>query len=78
MTDLPGITSTTRTLTTESPRAMSLSRLEIWLPLMPGAGCISKRVMTGPGCALTTCASMRKSLSLNSTWRDSASSVSSE
>ncbi len=49
ITVLPGITSTTRTLTTDRPRAMSLSRLLIWLPRMPGAGCISKRVITGPG-----------------------------
>ncbi len=48
-TDLPGITSTTRTALTDRPRAMSLSSDEIWLTLMPGAGSISKRVITGPG-----------------------------
>ncbi|MNN37183.1 hypothetical protein D3C81_1511180 [compost metagenome] len=48
-TDLPGITSTTRTDFTDRPRAMSLSSELIWLTLMPGAGSISKRVMTGPG-----------------------------
>ena len=49
ITVLPGITSTTRTLITDRPRAMSLSRFEIWLPLTPAAGSISKRVITGPG-----------------------------
>ena len=49
MTDLPGITSTTRTLIADSERARSLARLEIWLTFTPGAGRISKRVTTGPG-----------------------------
>ncbi len=70
ITDLPGITSTTRTDFTDRPRAMSLSSELIWLTLTPGAGSISKRVITGPGYAPTTCASMRKSLSLNSICRD--------
>ena len=49
MHDLPGITSTTRTLITDSERAKSLAKPEILLALIPGAGCSSKRVMTGPG-----------------------------
>ncbi len=49
MTLLPGITSTTRTLSTESARARSLARLVIWLAFTPGAGRSSKRVTTGPG-----------------------------
>ncbi|MDT4882000.1 hypothetical protein FQZ97_1179070 [compost metagenome] len=49
ITDLPGITSTTRTDLTDRPRAMSLSSELIWLTFTPGAGSISKRVMTGPG-----------------------------
>ena len=49
ITDLPGITSTTRTDFTDRPRAMSLSSELIWLTFTPGAGSISKRVMTGPG-----------------------------
>ena len=47
--DLPGMTSTTRTLIADSARARSFARLEIWLTLTPGAGRSSKRVMTGPG-----------------------------
>ena len=49
ITFLPGITSTTRTLTTDRPRAMSLSRLDTCEPRTPGAGSISNRVITGPG-----------------------------
>ena len=49
MTDLPGITSTTRTLIADSERARSLERPVIWLTFTPGAGRISKRVTTGPG-----------------------------
>ncbi|MOA10191.1 hypothetical protein D3C78_1300710 [compost metagenome] len=51
---LPGITSTTRTLITASERARSLARLVMRLTLIPAAGWISKRVMTGPGWASTT------------------------
>ena len=49
ITDLPGITSTTRTEIADSARARSLARPEIWLAFVPGAGCSSKRVTTGPG-----------------------------
>ena len=78
MTDLPGITSTTRTLTTDSDLARSLDRLLIWLPFTPGAGCSSKRVITGPGLTATTSTWILKSMSLSSTWRDMASRVASE
>ena len=78
ITDLPGMTSTTRTLIADSARARSLARLEIWLTLTPGAGRISKRVTTGPGCTATTSPSTPKSLSLISTRRDIASSASAE
>ena len=37
-TDLPGITSTTRTLITDKERARSLAKLEMRDTLMPGAG----------------------------------------
>ena len=46
---LPGMISTTRTLTVASERARSLARLLIWLLLTPAAGFSSKRVTTGPG-----------------------------
>ena len=75
MTDLPGITSTTRTLIVDSERARSLWRLVMRLALTPGAACSSKRVMTGPGWTATTATSMPKSWSLSSTCRDMASSV---
>ena len=78
MTDLPGMTSTTRTLMAESERARSLARPVIWLTFTPGAGRISKRVTTGPGCTATTSTSTPKSLSLSSTRRDMASSASCE
>ena len=78
MTLLPGMTSTTRTLRTESARARSLARAVIWLALTPGAGRSSKRVTTGPGCTATTSTSMAKSLSFISTSRESASSASAE
>ena len=76
MTFLPGMTSTTRTLSTDSARARSLARLVIWLAFTPGAGRSSKRVTTGPGCTATTSTSMPKSFSFISTRRDSASSAS--
>ena len=78
ITDLPGMTSTTRTLTTDNERARSLARLEIWLDFTPGAGSSSKRVMTGPGITETTSTWMPKSFSLSSTSRDIASSDSAE
>ena len=49
ITDLPGITSTIRTLMVDNARARSLARLLIWLTLTPAAGCNSNRVITGPG-----------------------------
>ena len=55
-TDLPGITSTTRTLMTARERARSLARLDIRETFTPGAGWISKRVTTGPGYTATTSA----------------------
>ena len=61
---LPGITSTTRTLLTDRARAKSLSRRVIFPALVPGEGKISKRVMTGPGMALSVRASTLKSASL--------------
>ena len=78
ITLLPGMTSTTRTLSTDSARARSLASAVIWLAFTPGAGRSSKRVTTGPGCTATTSASMVKSLSFISTSRDSASSASAE
>ena len=79
MTLLPGITSTTRTLTAPTARAPGPWRdAVIWLAFTPGAGRSSKRVTTGPGCTATTSASMPKSLSFISTRRDSASSASAE
>ena len=78
ITDLPGMTSTTRTLTADRARARSLERLLIWLALTPGAGRISKRVTTGPGSTATTSTSTPKSFSLSSTSRDIASSASGE
>jgi hypothetical protein len=78
MTDLPGITSTTRTLIADSERARSFASALIWLTLTPGAGRISKRVTTGPGSTATTSTSTPKSLSLSSTRRDMASSASAE
>ncbi len=48
-TDLPGMTSTIRTLMTASDRARSFTRPLMRLTLSPGAGWISNRVTTGPG-----------------------------
>ena len=78
MTDLPGITSTTRTLIVDRERARSLARFVIRLALSPGAGSSSKRVITGPGCTATTSTSTPKSLSFSSTWREMASNTSGE
>src|SRR5690606_22136477 len=75
---LPGMTSTTRTLITASDRARSFARLEILLTLTPGAGWISKRVMTGPGWTFSTSASTPKSFNLISSRRDMLSSDSGE
>ena len=77
-TDLPGITSTTRTLSTARDRARSFARLEILLTLTPGAGLISKRVITGPGLTSTTSTDTPKSLSFSSSKRDMCSRDSSE
>ena len=77
-TVLPGITSTTRTLTTARERAKSFAKLVIRLTFTPGAGWISKRVTTGPGSTFSTWASTLKSRSLISSRRDMLSSVSEE
>ncbi len=76
--DLPGMTSTTRTLIADSERARSFARLLIWLTLTPAAGSSSKRVTTGPGWTETTSTSTPKSRSFSSTSRDIASSASLE
>ncbi len=73
ITDLPGITSTTRTLITARERARSFARFVMRLTLMPGAGCTSKRVITGPGRTSITSTSMPKSWSFISSRRESAS-----
>ena len=66
ITDLPAMTSTTRTLITAIERAKSFERLLILLTLVPGAGRISIRVMTGPGLTSTTSAITPKSSSFAS------------
>ena len=76
MTDLPGITSTTRTAMADRARARSLARLLICATFTPGAGWISKRVITGPGWAATTFTVTPKSARRASTSRDMASSSS--
>ena len=75
---LPGMVSTTRTLTTDNARARSLIKLVTWLPLTPAAGSNSNRVITGPGCAVNTLTSIPKSISLRSIKREVKSSVSAE
>ena len=70
MTFLPGMVSTTRSDVSESARARSLPKLTIWLPLTPVAGSISYRVITGPGCAVTTLAATPKSASFFSMRRE--------
>ena len=75
---LPGMTSTTSILGTDNERARSLDKAVILLALTPGAGSISKRVMTGPGCTATTSTSIAKSASLISTNLDRASRASLE
>ena len=67
MTDLPGMTSTTRTLMVDRARAMSRDKPVILLALVPGAGIISNRVTTGPGWTATTWTLTPKSASLIST-----------
>ena len=49
ITDLPGITSTTRTEIADMARAKSLDKVVILLTLTPGARSNSNRVITGPG-----------------------------
>ena len=61
--DLPSITSTTLTLLTESDLAISCAIPVILLALVPGAGCISNLVTTGPGNTDSTVASMPNSSS---------------
>ncbi len=73
MTDLPGITSTTRTLTADSERAISLASPVILLTLIPGAKSNSKRVITGPGNTAVTLASTPKSARRLSTSCDNSS-----
>ena len=73
MTVLPGMTSTTRTDIMASERAKSFARFVIRLTFMPGAGCTSKRVITGPGLTAVTSISIPKSLSLSSRSLDIAS-----
>ncbi len=75
ITDLPGMISTTRTPMTDSDRARSLDRLVIWFTLTPGAGRISNRVITGPGCTDSTSISIPKSSSFNSSCCDIACSA---
>ncbi len=54
ITDLPGITSTTRTLIADNARAKSFDKFEILLTFTPGAKSSSNRVITGPGNTETT------------------------
>ena len=75
---LPGITSTTLTEITARERAKSLAKLDILETFTPAAGCISKRVTTGPGYTATTSATTPKSFNLSSSSRDSDSSSSVE
>src|SRR3546814_15249085 len=67
----------TRTLDTDNERARSRDRLVICEPFTPGAGWISKRVMTGSGVAATTCALTPNDSRWRSTSRDRRSSSSS-
>ena len=76
ITDLPGITSTTRTEIADIARAKSFDSAVILLTLTPGAKSNSKRVITGPGYTPTTVASILKSASFCSTNRDTCSSSS--
>ena len=78
ITDFPGITSTTRTLNTDNDLAKSLAKLLILLTLTPGAGWISKRVITGPGLTSTTSTLTPKSASFSSSKRERCSSISLE
>ena len=76
--DLPGITSTMRTLITAKERAKSFARALIFCTLTPAAGCTSNRVTTGPGSTDTTSASTPKSASFNSSCLDMAARTSAE
>src|SRR3990167_1346772 len=73
MTDLPGITSTTRTLIADNERAISLASPLILLTLMPGANSNSNRVITGPGNTAVTFTSTPKSAKRCSTNKDNSS-----
>ena len=66
MVFLPAMVSTTRTACNDIERAKSLASPTIWLPFTPWAGSISKRVITGPAVADTTCTPMPNSASLAS------------
>ena len=68
-TDLPSITSTTLTELTDNDLAISWAMFVILLALVPGAGCISKRVTTGPGRTVSTEASIPNSSSFVSSNR---------
>ena len=69
ITDLPSITSTTRTLFADKERAKSVERPVILLALIPGAKSSSNRVITGPGYTPTTLAVTPYSSNLVSTKR---------
>ena len=60
------MTSTTRTLLTAKDLAISCAMFVILLAFVPGAGCISNLVTTGPGRTDTTFASTPNSSSLAS------------
>ena len=76
ITDLPSMTSTTRTLFADSERAKSFDKLVILLALTPGAKLSSKRVITGPGKTPTTSALIPNSSNFASTKRETRSSCS--
>ena len=58
---MPSITSTTLTLLTDKDLAMSWAIPVILLAFVPGAGCISNLVTTGPGITDSTEASIPNS-----------------
>ena len=78
MTDLPGMTSTTRTATMAIERARSFARFDILLAFTPGAGWISKRVITGPGATAVTSIFTPKSASFCTSSSDKSCRRSSE
>ncbi len=78
MTDLPGMTSTTRTATMAIERARSFARFDILLAFTPGAGWISNRVITGPGATAVTSIFTPKSASFCTSSSDKSCRRSSE